>query len=90
MKTAKEHLNEALAKSFSGTNTQEIYIMAINEARKEAIRECATKVTLEYRVYSKDGTTVGTDLGQEVTTEKENHYIGINAQSILNLIDQVK
>lgn len=65
-------------------------IVIARQAMIEAIRECAEAATLDYRVYHKDGTTIGTDMGQEVIMKEPNEYVGVNKQSILSLLNQIQ
>lgn len=55
-------------------------IKAINEARKEAIEECAEKATVKY----------DTDPAQYGTIAIGGGIIRVNKQSILSLIDELK
>lgn len=78
MRTAEEHYEIATGKNLSNFNCtrMDIIIEAINEARKEAIEECAKRVEF--------------NLVQEGCPSCENTIFKVDKQSILSLINELK
>jgi hypothetical protein len=90
LRTAEEILTENDIAIDKWPDTKALIIKAINDARKEAIKECAEVATLNYKVYSVDGNYETSDVGGEVQIVEPNEYITVNTQSILKLLDQIK
>lgn len=60
-------------------------IELLKQVRLSTLQECAKKAKLCLRVYDEFSESTESDLGQEITTERQREYVGINKDSILNL-----
>jgi|CXWK01.1.fsa_nt_gi hypothetical protein len=102
MRTAIEILAEIYECTTDGEDLQmeitlnpaiKILEKAINEARKEAINECAEKATIDFYNYDNKGNIINVrGMGFEVSVDgtNESDYIATSKQSILRLINEVK
>ena len=63
---------------------------AIKDACQQVLELAAENAKIELREYEINGTYTSESLGQEIMIEEPNNYIGIDKQSILDVINQVK
>ena len=100
MKTAEEYIKEICPfydPMIEFTDVQlngEEVSKLINEARKDAIMECAEKVLLQKITYDRFGGILDVDtVGNEIPiekTERTSTYVYVDEDSILSLIDELK
>ena len=67
-----------------GYTTEDI-IKLLKQIRLSTLQECSKKTKLCLRIYYEFSESTESDLGQEITTEKQKEYIGIKKDSILKL-----
>ena len=90
MKTAKEWFKEELSgEPLTQENVIEVIKMAQLEVIEETVKLCAENAEIEERDYRKNPTKVE-NYGQEVSSEYEGIYYGVDTQSILNCAEILK
>ncbi len=70
---------------YGASYKKEDIIKLLKQVRLSTLQECAKKAKLCLRVYDEFSESTESDLGQEITTERQREYVGINKDSILNL-----
>lgn len=100
MKTAEEYIKKSypfydpyIVGRDVELNGEQVAVL-INEARKDAIMECAEKVLLQKITYDCFGGILDVDtVGNEIPiekTERTSTYVYVDEDSILSLIDELK
>ena len=90
MKTAKEWFKEELSgEPLTQESVIEVIKMAQLEVIEETVKLCAENAEIEERDYRKNPTKVE-NYGQEVSSEYEGIYYGVDTQSILNCAEILK
>lgn len=68
----------------------EYFIGVMKDACQQVLELAAESAKIELREYEINGTYTSESLGQEIMIDEPNNYIGIDKQSILDVINQVK
>lgn len=86
-----ERTKEVVELWYTLTEEKQAILDAMKEACDQTVDLCAENADLEYRVYSASRILHHSEnLGKEITTEREQEYVGVKKESILKTKNQIK